>query len=298
MNVAVVGAGSLGAGIAHVSAAAGHTVTVRGNEPNVVMDAIDTVSTRLEGGAVAGDISSREQSAADDALEGTTSLQSAVDGADLVIEATSSDLDGKRDTFADVEGHVAEETVIASATTSPSVTAIATALKHPERAVGFHFSGSPHRTELVEVVHADQTDDETAALAVEFVESLGKEPIVVSDAPGLASDRLGLSLAVEAMRMVEDGVTDVRDADAAMELGYDHPVGPLELSDRVGLDTRLHTLERLSDELGDRFEPPAILREKVDAGHTGENVGRGFYVWESGEPEVPNDGDDDGEDLV
>jgi 3-hydroxybutyryl-CoA dehydrogenase len=295
MNVAVVGAGSLGAGIAHVCAAAGHTVTVRGPEPNVVMDAIDTVSNRLEGGAAAGDISSKEQHAADDALEGTTNVQSAVDGADLVIEATSSDLDGKRDTFADVEGYVDEETVIATATTSLSVTAIATALEHPERAVGFHFADQPHLVELVEVVPADQTDDETAAFAVEFIEGLGTEPIVVADAPGLASDRLGLSLAVEAMRMVEDGVTDVRDADAAMELGYDHPVGPLELSDRVGLDTRLDTLERLSDELGDRFEPPAILREKVDAGHTGKNIGRGFYVWESGEPEAPGD---DTEDLA
>lgn len=293
MNVAVVGAGSLGAGIAHVCAAAGHTVTVRGVEPNVVMDAIDTVSNRLEGGAAAGDISSKEQHAADDALEGTTNVQSAVDGSDLVIEATSSDLDGKRDTFADVEGYVDDETVIATATTSLSVTAIATALKHPERAVGFHFADQPHLVELVEVVHADQTDDETAAFAVEFIEGLGRESIVVADAPGLASDRLSLSLAVEAMRMVEDGVTDVRDADAAMELGYDHPVGPLELSDRVGLDTRLDTLERLSDELGDRFEPPAILREKVDAGHTGKNVGRGFYVWESGEPETPGDDTED-----
>lgn len=295
MNVAVVGAGSLGAGIAHVCAAAGHTVTVRGPEPNVVMDAIDTVSNRLEGGAAAGDISTGEQRAADDALEGTTNVQSAVDEADLVVEATSNDLDAKRDTFADVEGYVDEKTVIATATASPPVTAIATALKHPERAVGFHFSEQPHRTELVEVVHADQTDDETAALAVEFVDGLGKEPIVIADAPGLASDRLGLSLAVEAMRMVEDGVTTVRDADAAMELGYDHPVGPLELSDRVGLATRLDTLERLSDELGDRFEPPAILREKVDAGHTGKNVGRGFYVWESGAPEAPGD---DTEDLA
>lgn len=296
MNVAVVGAGEMGTGIAYVCAAAGHDVTVRDLQPNVVMDAIDDVSTRL--GSAAAELSPREQDDALDSLEGTTDLQSAVSGAALVVEAIPDVLDRKRDTLADVEEHVAADTVLATTTASLSVSAIAAGLEHPNRVVGLHFADSPHRIDLVEVVHTDRTDEETAAFATEFVENLDKEPVVVNDAPGLASARLGLSLAVEAMRLVDDGVAGVRDADAAMELGYDHPVGPLELSDRVGLDRRLETLERLSDDLGDRFEPPDILREKVEAGDLGKSVGRGFYVWEGGEPATPADEADDIEDLV
>jgi len=299
MNVAVVGAGIMGTGIAHVCAAAGHSVSVRDMEPNIVMDAIDTISTRLGSSVDRGELSQRE---ADDALEdldGTTDLESAVADADLVVEAIPEDLEAKRELFADVEEYVEEDTIIATNTSSLSVTAIATGLKDPERAVGLHFFNPAHKMALVEVVLADQTNEETAASAEEFVEDLGKTAVVVTDTPGFASSRLGLALGVEAMRMVDEDVASVADIDTAMELGYNHPVGPLELTDRVGLDVRLDILEYLHEELGDRFEPPAILREKVEAGETGKKVGRGFYGWDGGEPtDVADDEDSDVDDLI
>jgi 3-hydroxybutyryl-CoA dehydrogenase len=299
MQVAVLGAGTMGTGIAHVCAAAGHNVSIHDLEPNLVMDAIDTVSTRLDSGVDRGKLSAAEAEEALDKLDGTTDLGSVVSGADLVIEAIPEELDLKRDTFAEVEGLVDEDAIIATNTSSLSVTSIAAALKHPNRAIGLHFFNPPHKMALVEVVLAEQTDDETAAFGEEFVEELGKTPVVVNDAPGFASSRLGLALGVEAMRMVEQDVASVEDIDLSMELGYNHPVGPLELTDMVGLDVRLDILEYLHEELGDRFEPPDILEEKVEQGHLGKKTGRGFYVWEGGEPkDVVEDDDYDIEDVI
>jgi 3-hydroxybutyryl-CoA dehydrogenase len=299
MEVAVIGAGTMGIGIAHVSAAAGHSVNLRDLEPNIVMDAIDTISTRLGSGVDRGALSQSQADTALDQLDGTTDLESAVSSADLVVEAIPEDLENKRELLADIEEFVDEEAVIATNTSSLSVTAIATALKHPERAVGLHFFNPPHKMKLVEVVLAEQTSDETAEFAEEFVADLEKTAVVVQDAPGFASSRLGLALGVEAMRMVEQGVASVEDIDASMELGYNHPVGPLELTDRVGLDVRLDILEYLHEELGDRFEPPEILRRKVEEGNIGKKVGRGFYVWEGGEPkDVADDEDYDIEDVI
>ncbi|MFB6141942.1 MAG: 3-hydroxyacyl-CoA dehydrogenase family protein [Halorientalis sp.] len=293
MHVAVIGSETLGTGIAHVCALAGHAVHLHDSEPNRVMDAIDTVTTRLEGDADRGTLPAREAESALEDLEGTTDLGSAVAGADLVVETGAEDLDRKRDTFAEVEEHVGEDAVLATNTAALSVSAIAAALKNPERAVGLHFFDPPRETGLVEVVTAEQTSDETASFAREFVAGLDREPILVSDTPGFASARLVAALSVEAMRMVEAGVASPNDVDTTMELGHDHPVGPLELADRVGLDVRLDVLEYLGEELGERFEPPAILREKVERGETGKKVGRGFYVWEGGEPTVPDEASGD-----
>jgi len=299
MQVAVLGAGTMGTGIAHVCAAAGHDVSLRDLEPNLVMDAIDTVTTRLDSGIERGSLTRSEADEAIDQLDGTTDLDSAVEGADLVVEAIPEDLENKRELFADVEGLVDDDTVIATNTSSLSVTSIAAALRQPHRAVGLHFFNPPHKMALVEVVIAEQTDEETERFAEEFVDDLGKTPIVVQDAPGFASSRLGLALGVEAMRMVEQDVASVRDIDLSMELGYNHPVGPLELTDIVGLDVRLDILEYLHEELGERFEPPEILREKVEEGHLGKKTGRGFYVWEGGEPkDVTDDDDYDIEDVI
>jgi 3-hydroxybutyryl-CoA dehydrogenase len=299
MQVAVLGAGTMGTGIAHVCAAAGHEMRIRDLEPNIVMDAIDTISTRLGASVDRGYLTQREVDDALEQMDGTTDLESAVSGADLVIEAIPEDLETKRDLFADVEEHVDDDTVIATNTSSLSVSAIAAALKHPERSVGLHFFNPSHKMKLVEVVIADQTDEETAAFAEEFVEGLEKTAVVVQDTAGFASSRLGLALGVEAMCMVEEDVASIKDIDQAMELGYNHPVGPLELTDRVGLDVRLDILEYLHEELGERFEPPEILQEKVEAGNLGKKVGRGFYVWEGGEPKHATDEDDyDIEDVV
>ncbi|MFB6305119.1 MAG: 3-hydroxyacyl-CoA dehydrogenase family protein, partial [Haloferacaceae archaeon] len=150
--------------------------------------------------------------------------------------------------------------------------------------VGLHFFNPPHLMDLVEVVLGERTDAATEDFAVAFVEGVDRTPVVVRDSPGFATSRLGVALGVEAARMVQEGVASPRDIDAAMELGYNHPMGPLELTDHVGLDVRLDVLEHLREELGERFRPPQVLRRKVRAGKLGKKSGEGFYVWEDGDP--------------
>jgi len=283
MHVAVLGAGTMGHGIAQVSAMAGHEVRLRDIETELVENGLDAIESNLEGGIEREKVTEQEAEATMDRLSGTTSLPEAVSGADLVIEAVPEDMEIKHDTFQEVEDNVDADAVIASNTSSLSVTEIASALDDPGRAVGLHFFNPVHILPLVEIVIAEQTSSETIDFANDFVEGIEKTPVEVTDVPGFASSRLGVALGVEAMRMVQEGVADPRDIDTAMELGYNHPMGPLELGDMVGLDVRLDILEYLREELGERFRPPQILRRKVRAGKYGKKSGEGFYVWEDGE---------------
>ena len=273
----------MGHGIAQVSAMAGHDVRVRDIDEDIVDDGLASIEANLEGGIERGKVTEDEAEAAMARLDGTTSLEEAVAGADLVVEAVPEDMDIKHDTVTEVESHVGRDTVIASNTSSLSLTEIASALEHPDRSIGLHFFNPVHIMQLVEIVVGEQTDDETVAFVTEFVENVGKTAIEVQDTAGFASSRLGVALGVEAMRMVEEGVASPRDIDQSMELGYNHPMGPVELGDVVGLDVRLDILEHLRDELGERFRPPQILRRKVRAGKLGKKTGEGFYVWEDGE---------------
>ena len=273
----------MGHGIAQVSAMAGHDVRLRDVETDLVADGLAAIESNLEGGIEHGKVSEATAEATMERLSGTTSLSEAVDGADLVVEAVPEEMDLKRETVGEVESIVDDEAVIASNTSALSVTEIAAALDRPERAVGLHFFNPVHLMDLVEIVVAEQTDDSTRTFAAEFVEGIEKTPIAVTDTAGFASSRLGVAQGVEAMRMVEAGVATPRDLDAAMELGYNHPMGPIELGDHVGLDVRLDILEHLREELGERFRPPQILRRKVRAGKLGKKTGEGFYVWEDGE---------------
>jgi len=273
----------MGHGIAQVAAMAGHDVWIRDVEEGIVEEGLAAVESNLEGGVERGKVTEAEMAATLGCLSGTTSLAEAAAGADLVIEAVPEDVDLKRDVLADAEGLVDREAIVATNTSSLSVTGIASALDRPGRAVGLHFFNPVHIMELVEVVAAEQTADDTLAFAREFVEGVDRTPVEVTDSPGFASSRLGVALGAEAMRMVQAGVAGPRDIDAAMELGYNHPMGPIELGDVVGLDVRLDILEYLRDELGERFRPPQILKRKVRAGKLGKKSGEGFYVWENDE---------------
>jgi 3-hydroxybutyryl-CoA dehydrogenase len=273
----------MGHGIAQVAAMAGHDVALRDVDGGVVRDGLASIEENLEGGVERGKVSPAERDAALDAITGTTDLDSAVGGADLVVEAVPEDRDLKREVLADAEAAAPADAVLASNTSSLPVTELAAALEDPARFVGLHFFNPVHIMELVEVVVAEQTGDETLAFAREFVDGVGKTAIEVRDSPGFASSRLGVALGVEAVRMVQEGVADPRDVDRAMELGYNHPMGPIELGDVVGLDVRLDVLEHLREELGERFRPPQLLRRKVRAGKLGEKTGEGFYVWEDGD---------------
>ncbi|GAA0682400.1 3-hydroxyacyl-CoA dehydrogenase NAD-binding domain-containing protein [Natronoarchaeum mannanilyticum] len=273
----------MGHGIAQVSAMAGHDVRMRDIDEEIVDDGLASIEANLEGGIERGKVTEDEAEAAMARLDGTTSLEEAVTGADLVVEAVPEDMEIKHDTVTEVESHVGRDTVIASNTSSLSLTEIASALDHPERSVGLHFFNPVHIMGLVEIVVPEQASGGTVERAHEFVEGIDKTPVEVTDSPGFASSRLGVALGVEAMRMVEEGVASPADIDAAMELGYNHPMGPIELGDVVGLDVRLDILEYLREELGERFKPPQVLKRKVRAGKLGKKSGEGFYVWEDGE---------------
>lgn len=283
MQVSVLGAGTMGHGIAQVAAMAGHEVTMRDIEAAYVDDGLDAIESNLRGGVDRDKVTPDEMAATLDRLSGTTSLEAAVTDADLVVEAVPEDMELKRETVAEVESLVDDDAVIASNTSSLSVTEILSALERPERGLGLHFFNPVHIMGLVEVVVAEQTSESTLAFATEFVEGIDKTAVEVGDSPGFASSRLGVALGVEAMRMVQEGVASPADVDTAMELGYNHPMGPLELGDAVGLDVRLDILEYLREELGERFRPPQILKRKVRAGKLGKKTGEGFYVWEGGE---------------
>ncbi|CQR52798.1 MULTISPECIES: 3-hydroxyacyl-CoA dehydrogenase family protein [Haloferax] len=283
MQVSVLGAGTMGHGIAQVAAMAGHEVTMRDIEAAYVDDGLDAIESNLRGGVDRDKVTPDEMAATLDRLSGTTSLEAAVTDADLVVEAVPEDMELKRETVAEVESLVDDDAVIASNTSSLSVTEILSALERPERGLGLHFFNPVHIMGLVEVVVAEQTSESTLAFATEFVEGIDKTAVEVGDSPGFASSRLGVALGVEAMRMVQEGVASPADIDTAMELGYNHPMGPLELGDVVGLDVRLGILEYLREELGERFRPPQILKRKVRAGKLGKKTGEGFYVWEDGE---------------
>ena len=203
---------------------------------------------------------------------------------DFVVEAVPEALDLKRLVFGELDDHCPDRTILASNTSSLSITRIGRATGRRDRVVGIHFFNPVAAMPLVEVVRGSETSSETVERALELVASLGKEAVRVNDSPGFATSRLGLALGLKAMRMVEEGVARPEDIDKAMELGYGHRMGPLKTSDLVGLDVRLAIAETLAAELsGERFAPPAILKKLVAEGKTGKKSGEGFYRWDGEE---------------
>jgi 3-hydroxybutyryl-CoA dehydrogenase len=279
-RVAVVGAGTMGHGIAYVAAMAGCPVHLTDARAEALPLAMNKIETLLAGALQRGKVTEADRAAVHERLHTTASLASAVTDADVVIEAVVEDLTLKQRLFADVERAAPAGALLASNTSSLSIGQIAAAMKDPARLVGMHFFNPVHVMKLVEIVTHGSGSARAAERAVAFARQLGKEPIVVRDSPGFASSRLGVVLGLEAMRMLEQGVANAEDIDKAMELGYNHPMGPLKLTDLVGLDVRLAIAEYLHATLGGpRYEPPKILREKVKKGELGKKTGKGFYTW-------------------
>lgn len=278
-SAAVIGAGTMGHGIAHALAAAGIRTRLFDVAAAAVEKGLAAVRANLEKGVAKGKVTAAERDAALACLAGTSDLGEAVAGAQVVIEAVPEDLALKQRIFGDLGRRCGPEVLLASNTSSLPVGEIARATAHPERVLGLHFFNPVHLMKLVEVVRAQTTDPRCVARALELARAMGKDPIEVRDSPGFASSRLGLAIGLEAMRMVEEGVATVQDIDKAMTLGYGFPMGPLRLTDLVGLDVRLAIAEHLERELGSRFAPPRVLRQKVAAGELGKKSGRGFYDW-------------------
>lgn len=278
-SVGVLGGGRMGAGIAHAFCTSGANVVVVERDDAAAGAARDRLDKSLAKSVEKGTTAESLQD-----LQARLSVSTdygSFASADLVVEAVPEDFDLKTEALTKVEGLLGADAYLATNTSSLSVNKLAGQLSHPERFCGLHFFNPVPASLLVEVVLGERTSGQLATAAGEWVEALKKTPVVVNDAPGFASSRLGVAIALEAMRMVESGVASPEDIDAAMTLGYKHPVGPLRTTDIVGLDVRLGIAEYLESTLGDRFAPPQILRDKVAAGHLGRKTGQGFFSWES-----------------
>lgn len=273
----VVGGGQMGAGIVHGLLLAGSEVVLLERDESAAQGAAARVQRSCDKSVERGKIA--------DAAEPMGRLTTTTDAADLadcglVIEAVPEDEQLKRETLQRVEGVIADDAALATNTSSISLDALATSLRRPERFLGLHFFNPVPASKLVEIVMAGTTDEAWRERSVQWVrEGLGKTPVVVADSPGFASSRLGVALGLEAIRMLETGVASAEDIDAAMSLGYGHPMGPLRLTDLVGLDVRLGIARYLERELGPRFAPPQLLVDLVEQGHHGRKTGRGFYDW-------------------
>ncbi len=279
-RVAVIGSGTMGHGIAYVAALAGCDVRLTDSRADALPQAMAKVESLLAGGLKRGKLTAADHADLVKRLHTDPTLGSTIRDAEVVIEAVVEDLAIKQRLFAEIERAAPAEALLASNTSSLSIGEIASAMTQPGRLVGMHFFNPVHVMKLVEVVTHGQESGRPAERAVEFARQLGKEPIVVKDSPGFASSRLGVVLGLEAMRMLEQGVASAEDIDKAMELGYNHPMGPLKLTDQVGLDVRLAIAEYLHATLGrPQYEPPKILREKVKNGQLGRKTGKGFYTW-------------------
>jgi 3-hydroxybutyryl-CoA dehydrogenase len=280
-RVTVIGAGTMGHGIAYVASLAGYDTILQDAGVPALESGLTRIRSTMEKGVSLGKL---ELGAMQDALarlRGVSDLAEAVAEADLVVEAVPESMELKSGLLQAIEAQVPDHTILASNTSSLSIDALGSVLAVPERFLGLHFFNPVHIMALVEVVYGPRTSAGVRETGVEFARSLGKEPIVVKDSPGFASSRLGVALGLEAMRMLEEGVASAADIDRAMELGYRHPMGPLRLTDLVGLDVRLGIARHLHQELGgERFRPPAILEQLVEEGKLGKKSGRGFYDWE------------------
>jgi len=277
--IAVLGAGTMGHGIAQVAAAAGYAVVMRDLNTDALARGVQAIERNLTKAIQLAKITEADRDETLQHIRGATRLEEIRD-ADVVIEAAPENLQLKHDLLREAEALIREDCIFATNTSSLSIGEIASRSSRPQQVVGMHFFNPVHIMRLVEIVIGEQTSSATTATVREVAARMKKEPIIVRDVPGFASSRLGVTLGLEAMRMLEQGVASAHDIDTAMELGYNHPMGPLRLTDLVGLDVRLSIAEYLHGKLGsETFRPPEILRRMVSEGKLGKKSGEGFYTW-------------------
>ena len=275
----VIGAGTMGTGIAQVAARAGYRTELYDVAPGAAQKSLDRIGDSLARAVEKGRCTAQERSDALGRLSAAADLDAAAAQADLIIEAAPEDLQLKKELFAKLSKAARPDAILASNTSSLPITAIASAAARPERVIGLHFFNPVPAMKLLEIVQGERTHPLVVAAARAVGARMGKEVVVVRDAPGFATSRLGIALAMEAIRMLEEGVASAEEIDRAIELGYGHPMGPLKLTDQVGLDVRLSIAEHLLAELGERFRPPQLLRRMVRAGKLGKKSGEGFFKY-------------------
>lgn len=280
--VTVIGAGTMGRGIAYVAAVSGATVRLVDTDPDQLADAVRQIDADLDAGVERGKVDPDAAARARDLVTTTTDLAAGCDGAGLVVEAVLERMDVKHDVFRTAEAHAADDAVLATNTSALSITEIVGALDDPSRGVGMHFFNPVPKMRLCELIWGLQTSDTTMDAAEAAAKRMGKETVRVADLPGFATSRLNALIGNEGFRMLEEGVATPEDIDTAAKLGLNHPMGPLEMADLVGLDVRLAVLEHLADTLGERFRPTNVHRKLVAAGRLGRKSGRGIYRYEDG----------------
>ncbi|WP_254538490.1 3-hydroxyacyl-CoA dehydrogenase family protein [Halomarina litorea] len=276
--IGVVGAGTMGSNIAQLAAQYGFDVSLRDVDEDQLQRGLDRIESDLREAEAGGHVEDAAGTFA--RVTGTTDLGKLTAESTLIIEAVPERMDLKKSVFEELDAATDPDVVLGTNTSSLPITEIASAAEHPERVIGMHFFNPPVKMKLLELVTGHHTSEATVDRAEVFAEDVGRESILVDDFPGFATSRLGVALGMEAARMVQEGVASAEDIDRGMELGYNHPMGPLKLGDYNGWDVRLEIGQALADELGrDVFHPPQIVRKMVRAGDLGQKTGQGFYDW-------------------
>ncbi|MDQ3282422.1 MAG: 3-hydroxyacyl-CoA dehydrogenase family protein [Acidobacteriota bacterium] len=279
-QITILGTGTMGRGIAYLSAVAGYDTVLFDVEQSALDAAKAAIDSILRKGVEKGKVNASDASAALERVQLIPELEPAVSDADLIIEAVPESFELKVELFGQADLFCGPDTILASNTSSISITKLASNVERRDRFIGMHFFNPPHLMKLIEIVRGERTSDTTVEQVRSIATRMGKTAIIVRDSPGFATSRLGVAIGLEAIRMLEENVASAEDIDRAMELGYNHPMGPLRLTDLVGLDVRLGIAEYLSSTLGPRFEPPQLLRTLVAEGKLGKKTGQGFYKWE------------------
>jgi 3-hydroxybutyryl-CoA dehydrogenase len=278
-TVAVIGAGIMGRGIAHAAALGGYRTILEDLLPNALRRAENEIRTNLDKAVELGKVTAPQALAAFGRLEYAGSVDEAAREADLVIEAVPEEMESKIEIFTLLDKICRPATILASNTSSLSITEIASVTYRAKKCLGMHFFNPVHKMKLLEVVRSLETDDDTLATAVEVGQRMGKEVVVIKEAPGFITSRINALIGNEAFYMLQEGIASARDIDKALKLGLNHPMGPFELVDLVGLDTRLNILEYLHKSLGEKYRPAPLLVQYVKAGRLGRKSGRGVYEY-------------------
>jgi 3-hydroxybutyryl-CoA dehydrogenase len=284
-TIAVIGAGTMGRGIAHVAALGGYRTILEDLLPDALRKAENEIRTNLDKAVELGKVSAAAAGEARSRLEYAGSVEEAAREADLVIEAVPEEMESKIEIFTLLDKICRPGTILASNTSSLSITEIASVTYRAPKCLGMHFFNPVHKMKLLEVVRALETDDDTLATAVEVGRRIGKEVVVVKESPGFITSRINAMIGNEAFYMLQEGIASAQDIDKALKLGLNHPMGPFELVDLVGLDTRLHILEYLHKTLGEKYRPAPLLAQYVKAGRLGRKARRGVYEYSEGKAE-------------
>ncbi|MGP4061033.1 3-hydroxyacyl-CoA dehydrogenase family protein [Halobacillus sp. H74] len=278
-HVSVIGAGTMGRGIGLVCALSGLSVSIQDKYEKGIEDCKTYIEKQIKRSVERGKISSQEAAEKIENIDYHQVIEKAVSHSDLIIEAVPENMDLKIEIFKEIDRYAPQHSILATNTSTMSPTEISAQTGRPERCIALHFFNPVPKMKLIEVICGLETSDETVDLSFQFGELIGKECVKINEFPGFAVSRMNCLIGNEAMNMVMEGVGSVEDIDKAMNLGLNHPMGPLELADLVGLDTRLKNMEYLHRTLGEKYRPCPILTKYVKAGHLGKKTGRGFYYY-------------------